>query len=143
MNATFKHITVLLLMFLLAGCGANTRYKWDQYDTKLYEHYKDPSQNEQFIESLKEIMDEAEPDGKVPPGIYAEYGYVLYEQGNSLTAILYFQKEADKWPESRIFMNKMIANARKTDKKKVEKAKPAASEKETKSTDNVPSEVNP
>jgi hypothetical protein len=76
----------------------------------LYKYYKDPSNKEEFIQSLKEILDDAESVGKVPPGIYAEYGYVMYEQGNNQQAVMYFQKEADKWPESRFFMTKLIAN---------------------------------
>jgi len=52
----------------------------------------------------------------VPPGIYAEYGFLMYEQGNSLQAIQYYQKEADKWPESRAFMTKMINTAQKRSK---------------------------
>jgi hypothetical protein len=45
----------------------------------------------------------------VPPGIYAEYGFVMYEEGNNQQAVFYYQKEADKWPESRAFMTKLIA----------------------------------
>jgi len=47
----------------------------------------------------------------------------LYEQGNSLTAIQYYQKEADKWPESRTFMTKMINIAQKRAKKMDDKSK--------------------
>lgn len=120
MRAKYFVITAGLLS--LVGCGAHTRYDWCNYDTKLYNHYKDPSQTEQFIQELKETLDESESAGLVPPGIYAEYGFVLYEQGNSLQAIQYFQKEADRWPESRTLMTKMIANAQKRGKKQEGKA---------------------
>ena len=110
MTSATKYLCVLFLFFSLIGC-AHTRYDWNKYDTKLYKHYKDPSNKEEFIQALKEILDDAESVGKVPPGIYAEYGFVMYEQGNNQQAVLYFQKEADKWPESRAFMTKLIANA--------------------------------
>jgi len=111
MPSATKYICVLFLLFFLIGCQAHSRYYWSSYDTKMYKHYKNPAEREQFVQALKEILDEAEPEGKVPPGIYAEYGFVMYEQGNNQQAILYYQKEANKWPESRAFMNKLIAIA--------------------------------
>lgn len=107
----------------LSGC-AKTHYAWNNYDTNLYNHYKDPSQKEEFALKLKEALQDAEASKRVPPGIYAEYGFLLYEQGNSLQAIHYYQKEYDLWPESRFFMTKMINAA----KKRIKPEKPAAAE---------------
>jgi hypothetical protein len=53
--------------------------------------------------------------------MYAEYGYALYEQGKITEAVVYFQKESDKWPESKVFMSKVIAIAQKRAKKPDEK----------------------
>lgn len=113
MKLLAKYIAVLASLSSLLGCVAQTHYVWSNYDTKLYSHYKDPSQKEEFYLALKETLDDAESSNCVPPGIYAEYGFLMYEQGNSLQAILYYQKEADKWPESRTFMTKMISVAQK------------------------------
>ena len=77
----------------------------------MYDHYKSPGEREQYIETLRVIILSAEESGKIPPGLYAEYGYTFYEVGNYQQAIQYFQREADLWPESRYFMNKMIRNA--------------------------------
>ncbi len=109
MTSAIKYLCVLFLLFSLIGCVAHGRYNWCSYDTKMYKHYKNPAEKEEFVQALKEILDDAEPEGKVPPGIYAEYGFVMYEQGNNQQAVLYFQKEANKWPESRAFMAKLIA----------------------------------
>ena len=105
--------SAVLMLFSLCGCVPKTQYAWNNYDSKLYNHYKDPSQKEEFSQALKETVEEAESSKSVPPGIYAEYGFLMYEQGNSLQAIQYYQKEADKWPESRAFMTKMINTAQK------------------------------
>ena len=123
MTSTTKYLCIMLLLFSLIGCGAQTRYNWSNYDKKMYNHYKNPSEREQFVQALKEILDSAEPEGKVPPGIYAEYGFVLYEDGNNQQAVLYFQKEADKWPESRAFMTKLIAMANNRTKNQKEGTK--------------------
>ena len=104
-----KLVQIVALLFL-GGC-ATQKYVWDGYDNTLYAYYKDPAGREKFVEKLKETILKAEQVGKVPPGIYAEYGYTLYEDKNFLEAINYFQKEHDLWPESRFFMEKMIKNA--------------------------------
>lgn len=116
MKLFIKLVTFVSIMFALAGCLPKQRYEWSEYDKKLYSHYKDPAQKEEFVLALKETLDDAESDGRVPPGIFAEYGFVMYEQGNSLEAVKYYQKEADRWPEARPFMTKMIINAQKRSK---------------------------
>jgi hypothetical protein len=107
----------------LSGCAAQQRYSWNDYDKKVYDFYKSPVEKDEFVKNLKEVLDDSESAGNVPPGIYAEYGYVLYEQGNSIESVMYFQKEADKWPESKFFMSKLISNAQKKAKK--QEVKPA------------------
>ncbi len=143
MISTTKYLCAIFLFFFLIGCGTNSRYNWNGYDAKMYHHYKNPSEREQFVQALKEILDYAEPQGKVPPGIYAEYGFVLYEEGNNQQAVLYFQKEAEKWPESRVFMTKLIAMANNRAKNKKENIKlPVGSEADaSKNASKQPSEV--
>jgi hypothetical protein len=98
-----------------SGCaGKVTTYRWGNYDEILYAHYKHPQERQAYVAGLKAIILAAQQEGKtVPPGIYAEYGYALYEEGNAPEAIRYFERERDTWPESRVFMEKMIANARR------------------------------
>ncbi|MEI6827897.1 MAG: DUF4810 domain-containing protein [Desulfuromonadales bacterium] len=108
-----KYCFVMATILVLTGCVPQTKYAWNGYDQKLYDHYKNPTESEQFVVTLKEVIEYGENVGKVPPGIYAEYGYVLYEKGNFNEAILYFKKEQDKWSESKVLMTKMISNANK------------------------------
>ena len=44
----------------------------------------------------------------VPPGIYAEYGYLKLQQGNNALAIDLFKQEEARWPEGKVFMDRMI-----------------------------------
>jgi hypothetical protein len=92
-------------------------YEWRGYDSKLYEHYKNPAEQAKFHEDMKEVVMQAEAEGRVPPGIYAEYGFLLLEEGNRAAAVQYFQKEAARWPESRVLMEKLIAVAENRIKK--------------------------
>jgi hypothetical protein len=105
-----KKLLLLPLIFFI-GC-ATQRYTWNGYDNSLYAYYKTPAEKERFIERLKETITKAEQTGKIPPGIYAEYGYMCYEEQNYKDAIMYFQKEYDLWPEAQPFMERMIMNAK-------------------------------
>jgi hypothetical protein len=95
-----------------AACAPTTMYHWNSYDERLYAHYRNPQDRETWVEGLKTTILEAEQRGRrVPPGVYADYGYALYEEGRLPEAIVYFGKERDQWPESRVLMDKMIRNA--------------------------------
>jgi hypothetical protein len=105
-------IFAFALAFLVTGCRTPTIYQWGDYDRALYSHYKNPTEREEFASRMQQVVAEAEgPGAKVPPGCYAEYGYALYEQGKLSEAVVYFKKERETWPESRLLMTTMIANA--------------------------------
>ncbi len=98
----------------LAACAPRSQYHWGSYDSALYRQYKNPQDREQFIESLKTTILESEQLGqKVPPGICAEYGYALYEEGQAAESLPWFQREKETWPESTVLMDKMIRNAQR------------------------------
>jgi len=94
------------------GCAPNTMYRWGGYDQALYDHYKNPQDRDAFVARLSRIIQQAEATGgQVPPGCYAEYGWALYEEGRTAEAVVYFEKESKRWPESRPLMEKLIRNA--------------------------------
>ncbi|MGC3997664.1 MAG: DUF4810 domain-containing protein [Anaeromyxobacter sp.] len=113
MSLVRRLVPTAALLGLLSGCAMNQPlYNWKGYDGVLYNHYKHPENHDEFVRKLEYIIQQAETEGrKVPPGIYAEYGYALIEGGQPTEAVKAFGKERDLWPESRYFMEKMIANA--------------------------------
>ena len=113
-----KVITLFLVMaFGGLGCGTTTKYHWGNYENSLYRYYKNPAEVEELAEALAEIIAKGERDGRVPPGIYSEYGYLLFISGNTGEAIAYFEKEKNTWPESSVLMDKMIATTKASDEK--------------------------
>lgn len=108
-----RSIFVCLLLTLFVGCAPKTMYSWGNYDNALYDYYKNPTELEEFRMDLDKIISRAEIRGNVPPGLYAEYGYVLFEQKNYRQAIMFFEKEKTLWPESVVIIDKMIENANK------------------------------
>jgi hypothetical protein len=111
---TARPLLLLLLLAAATGCAHPSMYAWGKYDDALYKHYRNPGDREAWVAALKTCVLEAEQEGrKTPPGLLAEYGYALLEEGNSKEATVYFEKEKAKWPESAVLMDKMIRNAGK------------------------------
>lgn len=106
-------LPVLAAAAVATGCaGKQYVYAWGGYDDALYSFYKNPGNHQAYVAALKAVILATERDGtKIPPGIYAEYGYALYEEGNAKEAILYYRREIQSWPASTVFMEKMIAAA--------------------------------
>ncbi len=105
-------LLLLAAAVLSAACAPSKMYSWGNYDTSLYGYYRDPEARQRFEETLEEIIREGEARGNaVPPGVYAEYGYLRFEEGKPEEAILFFRKESERWPESRVLMDKLIRNA--------------------------------
>ena len=104
-------LAVSAAALLAAACGPKTMYTWHGYDDSLYAHYKNPQDHAKHIERLQQIVTQTEADGlKMPPGVYAEYGYALLEESRFDESVTYFKKEKETWPESAVIMDKMIRN---------------------------------
>jgi hypothetical protein len=111
----WKFAVVLTVAGMTAACAPQTKYAWGNYESSLYEHYKTPGDTAAFAQHLADTISTAEASGKkVPPGIYAEYGQVLLESGDSKQATVFFEKEKTTWPESTVFMTTMIRVASST-----------------------------
>lgn len=80
------------ISLMFSGCAV-TKYHWGNYENSLYNYYKNPSEVEQLGENLSKIIADGEANGEVPPGVYAEYGYVLHILGKSSEAVIFFEKE--------------------------------------------------
>lgn len=100
----------LLLILGLACAGPKTNYYWGSYENSLYALMKNPSGLDAYGKSLKEIIDHHPEVTKLPPGIHAEYGYVLLATNHKNEAKAYFTKEKTLWPESAKIMDRMISN---------------------------------
>lgn len=101
---------------LLTGCAPQGLFYWGDYESSLYGRYvqNDGQHTEAY---LRGTFTEAEiQHRKVPPGVYADYGFLLYTKGDKAGAIAYFEKERALYPESTALMNKLIERIRQKDK---------------------------
>ena len=104
---------ILVAMLVATGCSTpQTTYDWGSRDKDQLALMKDPAKLEAYGLSLRKLI-ESHPDGRrLPPGICAEYGYVLLVAGEPGQAQPYFELEKKYWPESSHLMDRMIANCR-------------------------------
>jgi hypothetical protein len=106
---------LLALVPLLAGCAAHGGvFYWGQYEESLYVRQRDGSDAGQAeaASMLERTILRAEKAGRrLAPGVYADYGYLLYRRGRQAEAVEYFRKEAELYPEARPFMEAVIARA--------------------------------
>ena len=104
-------ILMAAVVLLSTGCITNkSKYQWGGYEHSLYRYYKDPAKLDAYAEALGEAVADGQREDRVPPGLYAEYGFVLLTMGQADEARTYFELERQTWPESEHLMNIMIKN---------------------------------
>jgi hypothetical protein len=105
-------ILAAFTIFLLASCSAPTNlYTWNKYESNSYSYLKNT--NEKTSTKLSEeyqkiIKKQKGTRGVVPPGIYADYGFLLLQANDVQNAKAMFQKEMDLYPESKLFIGRII-----------------------------------
>jgi hypothetical protein len=101
------------LLLGCAGCATDAGvFYWGQYEESLYVRQREGSDagQAQALLMLERTIAQAEKEGRRPgPGVYADYGYLLYRRGRPAEAAGYFRKEADAYPEARPFMEAVMA----------------------------------
>jgi hypothetical protein len=101
----------LVLGFFVAGCMPPTIFYWGDYSETLYAYKKTPDDktHDAHKKTLVDIMTNApKKRERVPPGIYAEYGYMLLKEGKEAEGLEYLQKEETSFPESKVFVDRLI-----------------------------------
>lgn len=115
-----KRFLILGALLALTACATpqHKKYEWGGYEQSLYEYYKAPANVNALVASIDATIATAEKASRpVPPGMYAEHGFLLLQQGKNVEATASFTKEKARWPESTALMNRMI---------KLAESKPAA-----------------
>ena len=106
---------IFLFGMLIVGCGPEQPkplYNYGSYSNTYYAYKKNPTEQSltALQQSLEDVIAKADQSqtGRVPPGIYANLGYLYLKAGKSNEAIENFKKEKTIYPESAYFMDKLI-----------------------------------
>ncbi|HWH71721.1 MAG TPA: DUF4810 domain-containing protein [Candidatus Sulfotelmatobacter sp.] len=106
-----------LALLLLTGCAAPKLYTWGHYEDLVYASYAAPGKvsPEMQIEKLEQDYQKARATNKrMHPGFHAHLGYLYYQIGKLDQARQEFQTEKAEFPESAVFMDRMLANLKKS-----------------------------
>ena len=101
------------LLALLSGCVSPPKYSWGGYEQRVYDMYNSPGKSapEREIEQMEKDLQVARSLNRpVPPGFHAHLGYLYYQLGKADAARQEFETEKAQFPESSVFMNRMLAS---------------------------------
>lgn len=104
----------LLVCLQLAACAATPGplFSWGQYQESLYRRSTDPTaegQQAAFLMVERTIKEAEARQLRVPPGVYADYGLLLFKQGRVEDAAQCFRREAETFPESEPLMQRLLS----------------------------------
>ena len=115
MNRKSKFVAGLLGTICVMGCVPEQMYNFENYSETLYTFAKNQNDETRLNHrhELEKIITESETKSRpVPPGIYAELGYIKLQMNEQpQEAINLFQAESRLYPESRHFMERLIIRA--------------------------------
>ena len=80
----YLSVIATMVLFVTSCNTTQTLYTWYNYEDVAYEYNKEPTEERQVkvLEQYKKLTDKQKGvRGVVPPGMYAEYGYLLYKSG--------------------------------------------------------------
>lgn len=103
----------------MSSCGSERQlYSWHKYEDASYQHHKKQTQKteKKFVKEINNVIKKQRNKKKAaPPGINAEYGYYLYKIGQKDEGVQYLNREISLYPESQMFISRIIAQIKKED----------------------------
>lgn len=107
-----KIIYISISVFLLCSCTTQKKlYSWNKYQNASYNYLKnnDDKSTDDLLKTYKLIIEnQTGTRGVVPPGIYADYGFLLLKANKSSEGKKMLEKEIELYPESKIFIDKIL-----------------------------------
>jgi hypothetical protein len=109
-----KHAFLVLgAGLLLASCAPTVKplYTWGKYEDVSYAYLKNTDEKTtlELIETYQKILNEQKGTRKtVPPGIYADYGFLLIQSGKAKEGKALLEKEVALYPESKVFIERIL-----------------------------------
>jgi hypothetical protein len=107
---------VPIAALLLTGCASKQIYSWGRYEDLIYDSYAKPGavSAEEQVAKLEEDFQKARAKNKpVPPGFHIHLGSLYYQLGKLDQARQEFETEKGQFPESAVFVDRLVANLNK------------------------------
>lgn len=110
---------LLFILFCMSSCYTSDRlYSWHNYEDITYRYNKTHAEElkASVLEEYQTIIEyQRGIRGKVPPGMYAEYGYMLYRTGKQEEGLNFLKEEIKLYPESEKYISRIIKQLEKNE----------------------------
>lgn len=101
-----------ICMVALASCQTQkTLYSWYDSEDATYQYTKrltDEKLEQAMVQYQKVITKQKGTRKVVPPGVNAEYGFLLYKAGKKTEGLELLRAEIKAYPESEKFISRII-----------------------------------
>jgi len=107
-----QNLLIATIGLLICSCTTTKElYDWKGYDDAVYSYTR--NRDEKSLENIvnvynKLISNRVGSRNMPPPGICADYGYILIENGNLEKGKELLIKETELYPESKIFIDRIL-----------------------------------
>ncbi len=100
---------VVSALIAVTACVPASRFEWGAYDQQLFRYHQDAENRDDYIRALERTIERGESTNRVAPGMYAELGYLMWEEGRYEESDSMFTREIQLFPESRIFIERFMS----------------------------------
>lgn len=112
-----KILLALFAVMTITSCTTTTTlYSWYDYEDITYQYSKRRTDELQVkvLEQYQKLTEKQKGTrGVVPPGLYAEYGYLLYMTGKQEEGLNFLKEEIKLYPESEKYISRIIKQLEK------------------------------
>jgi hypothetical protein len=102
----------IIALACMASCSVQKPlYSWYEYNASSYLYLKnaDEKSTQQMIEIYQKIIDKQKGSRQaVPPGIYADYGFLLLQADKAREGKAMLMQEIALYPESKVFIERVL-----------------------------------
>lgn len=107
-----KYLFVALISIFAVSCvSTKPLYNWKGYDDAVYAYTKasDEKSNENLIKIYTKLIKNSGGTRQVPPpGVCADYGYLLIKKGETEKGKELLTRETILYPESKVFIDRIL-----------------------------------
>ena len=112
-----KILFILFVVMAITSCTTTTSlYSWYNYEDITYQYSKKRTDELQVkvLEQYQKLTEKQKGiRGVVPPGLNAEYGYLLYMTGKQNEGLKFLKEEIKLYPESEKYISRIIKQLEK------------------------------
>lgn len=112
-----KIFLFVILAVVISSCESQKHlYSWYDSEQATYRYVKERTDEslEKAMAQYKKVIEKQNGDRKVvPPGVNAEYGFILYKAGMKEQGLVLLNAEIQAYPESERFISQIIKQLEK------------------------------